>query len=419
MKKLAFASKVIAPVALVVSSFAYFGTSVSSGTAPPQFGTLSNFDVFNDTGEVTHGFEIELDGINPSDVTYQFGAPYERYGNPTVTAFSGGTLVTYASSYDASHATWAAGTPLAPAVITPTMGHDCWTGGSASYPTAGCEHFGLGLIANPTNVVYNWLVASKTSPGSLEHASGGGVAIAAPQWNVQPAPAPAVNPKPVIKAVLPAPQEPGDPQLGEATWVKVYVTETPSKSDLGHLLTGDNQVPKQVETEWAILQGGNGGGVANELSDDVQLKASDNSISRRYEFYAYSGAYDPENHEALPVNDSRPVKSDIGALIGNQMVALNLAGGPKADTTPPTAQFSFKAPATTKAKTMKLTFTAKDPDSKVFTFYCAIDGAIPSVCTSGKTLTNLKVGVHTVRLYAADAARNASKAALIRWTVLK
>ncbi len=419
MNKLRLAAKVVAPLALVGSSVAYIGTSVSSGSTPPQFGTLSNFDVFNDTGEVAHGFEIELDGINPSEVTYQFGAPYERYGNPTVSAFSGGTLVTYASSYDQSSSKWAVGTPLAPSVITATMGHQCWTGGSPSYPTAGCEHFGLGLSGTPTNVIYNWLVASKTSPGSLQHATGGGVQIAAPQWNVQPAPVPAVNPKPVVKVVLPAPQEPGDPRLGDATWVKVYVSEAPSKADLGHLLTGDKAEPNQIETEWMILQGGNGGGLPADLADEVQLKASDNSISRRYEFYAYTGAYDPENHEALPINDSKPAETDVGSLIGNQMVALNLAGGPKADTTVPTAQFTFKAPTSTKLKTLKLTFTAKDPDSKVFTYYCSVDGAIPAKCATGKTLVNLKVGVHTVRLYAADQANNASKPASIRWTVLK
>ncbi|MEI7479374.1 MAG: hypothetical protein WCK25_03595, partial [Actinomycetes bacterium] len=114
MSRIGLTAKVLAPLALVASSVAYIGSSVSSGTTPPQFGTLSNFDVFNDTGETTHGFEIELDGINPSDITYQFGAPYERYGNPTVTAFAGGTKVTYASSYDAATSTWAAGTPACP-----------------------------------------------------------------------------------------------------------------------------------------------------------------------------------------------------------------------------------------------------------------------------------------------------------------
>lgn len=34
--------------------------------APAQtFGALSNFDVFNDTGQECHGFEIELDASRP------------------------------------------------------------------------------------------------------------------------------------------------------------------------------------------------------------------------------------------------------------------------------------------------------------------------------------------------------------------
>ena len=33
-------------------------------------GALSNFDTFNDTGKVAHGFEIELDGVSSADVQY-------------------------------------------------------------------------------------------------------------------------------------------------------------------------------------------------------------------------------------------------------------------------------------------------------------------------------------------------------------
>src|SRR5689334_15990950 len=68
--------------------------------ASVQFGTISNFDVFNDTGQETEGFEIELDGVSSSDITYTFGAPYERYGNPTITPFAGGVYVIYASPWD-------------------------------------------------------------------------------------------------------------------------------------------------------------------------------------------------------------------------------------------------------------------------------------------------------------------------------
>ena len=416
MKKLTTLARVVAPIAVVGVAVATM-TGVSSGTASPQFGSLSNFDVFNDTGQVTHGFEIELDGISPSNVVYEFGAPYERYGNPTVTAIPAGTLVTYASSYDSSAKSWAAGTPLAPSPITPTMGHQCWTGGSANYATAGCEHFGLSLTASPTNVVYNWLVADPAHAGQLVAASGGGVSIPAPQWSVSPAPAGAVNQQPVVQAVVNAPPLDGEPQYGNAVWVKVYMSESVSKADLGHLVTGDKQVPKTVETDWAIIQTGAGGSVAQQLADQVQLNPKDNTILRRYEFYKYTGAYDAESHEALPVSDSSPAKSDIGNLIGNQMVALNLPGGAKADTTSPTAVMLTKSPGKTKATTLTISVKATDPDSKVFTYYCSLDKAIPKLCTTTTVLRGLSVAKHSFTAYAADQANNASKPVTLSWTV--
>ncbi len=393
-------------------------TTRAAASSPTQFGTLSNFDVFNDTGQETHGFEIELDGITPSDVSYTFGAPYERYGNPTVTAFSGGTLVTYASPYDASTQTWQAGTPLAPSVITPTMGHQCWTGGSATYLTDGCDHFGLGLMANPTNVVYNWLVADPAQAGQLVHASTGSVAVPAPTFNVSPAPVGAVNQQPVVQAVVNASDNPDDPQLGDAFWAKVYMSQSPSKADLGHLVTGDSQVPTQVETEWAILQPGAGGSLAQQLANEFQVNPGDNSVVQRYEYYQYTGAYDPETHEALPVNDSNPDAGDIGNLIGNQMVALNLPGGPAADTTAPTAVMKTKTPKKpTAAHSFKVKFKATDPDSRHFTYYCALDDAVPSPCTSGVTFSGLNAGSHTATVYAADQANNASAPVSVSWTV--
>ncbi len=395
------------------------GTSrAGASTTPTQFGTLSNFDVFNDTGQETHGFEVELDGIAPTDVISVFGAPYERYGDPTVTAFSGGTMVTYASPYDAASQTWQVGTPLAPAVITATMGHQCWTGGSSTYLTDGCDHFGLGLSATPTNIVYNWLTADPNQAGQLVHASTGSVAVPAPAFNVTPAPVDAVNQQPVVQAVVNASDNPADAQLGDAFWAKVYMSQSPSKADLGHLVTDDPQVPTTVETEWAILQPGAGGSLAQQLSNEFQVNANDNSVVQRYEYYQYTGAYDPENHEALPINDSNPVASDVGNLTGNQMVALNLPGGPNADTSAPTITIKTKAPKKPKkTTTFKVTFKATDPNSKHFTYYCALDGAVPSHCVSGVTFTGLTPGAHDVVTYAADQANNASAPATLHWTI--
>ena len=137
------------------------GFVIRSAAAQTTFGTLSNFDVFNDTGQECHGFEIELDGVSSADVTYTFGAPYERYGNPTVVDFAGGVYVRYESPYDYGQSglhrrppRWRRARSRRPA------GHACWTGGSANYLTSGCEHFGdRASTGNPTNTMYRWLVA--------------------------------------------------------------------------------------------------------------------------------------------------------------------------------------------------------------------------------------------------------------------
>ena len=49
------------------------GYPTSVATAQTIYGTLDNFDVINDTGGETHGFEIELEGISASDVATDVG----------------------------------------------------------------------------------------------------------------------------------------------------------------------------------------------------------------------------------------------------------------------------------------------------------------------------------------------------------
>ena len=310
---------------LVVAVFpAIAGQPASAQTI---FGSLSNFDVFNDTGQETHGFEIELDGISSTDITYTFGGTYIRYGDPTKTDFAGGVFVRYESPYDGTKFTKA--TPLAPNPITPTGGHACWTGGvppagAQPYLTAGCEHFGLGLTKNPTNTVYRWLIADPAVAGHLV-AFGTNVSIPAPVWVVVPNPIPA-NP-PVVQAVVQAePAEVGQ-LFGKAKWVKVFVTESANPAILHHLVTDDPAVPgaAEVETEWAILQEGAGNA---ELLSEGQIGAAAESVTRRYEFYEYTGAFTAEG-EVLCGGDgtcTAPLPGELGNYIGAQMAAVNLAG---------------------------------------------------------------------------------------------
>ena len=299
----------------------------ASASAEVQYGTLSNFDTPNDTGEETHGFEIELEGISSSDISYTFGAPYERYGNPRLENFAGGVRVIYESPYDSVKKEFTQGTPVAPWPIEPTLGHQCWTGGSVNYFTSGCEHFGLGLSGSPTNTVYHWLVANPSQPGTLMQAATK-VAVPAPEFVIKP---PSVKePSPVVQAIVKAPEPEPFQQWGPAEWVKVYVTESEQPAELNHLLTDDPMVPQeesQTEIEWVLMQKENG--VANSGGDLVSgkpLAGKNESVTRRYEIFSYTGAFDEEG-EATPKNEANPEPSEIGEYLGAQMDAANVVAG--------------------------------------------------------------------------------------------
>ena len=297
---------------------------IGSGLTHPAlaatiYGTLSNFDVFNDTGQECHGFEIQLDGISSKDITYTFASPYIRYSTPKLVDFPGGVYVRYEGEYDAVSKVFKQTTPIPP-VVSPTAGHQCWTGGSAGYLTAGCEHFGLGLARNPTATTYRWLVADPSQPGNLTP-SGTKVSIPAPVWNLVPPPVAAAPP--VVRAAIPAEQPEQNRQFGDAKWVKTFVTELPEKVELHHLVTDDPAVPNEpaeTEVEWAVLQFNADAADEGEMEHDKPLDASKQSVIRRYEFYQYIGGYDPETHEAL-CSDQPSCPEAVGDYIGAQIAA--------------------------------------------------------------------------------------------------
>jgi hypothetical protein len=350
-----FRSVLIAVAALVLAMVG----QVPAHASAQINGSLSNFDTFNDTGVDAHGFEIELDGISAADVTYWFGAPYNRYGTPVITNFTNGSVsgakVRWEATKDAN-GNFVETTAMAPANPTPTDGHACYLYGPAGatqalYDSAGCEHFGLGLAANPTNEIYNWLVDDASNHGNLVYANTP-VSIPAPVWSVAnngnvAAAIPAPAPQPI--AALPA--VPACGLWGDAVWVKVYKTESQKPARLGALLTDSKEVPEnaaEVETEWEFLQGRptcDDTGVplavqpVNELVHESAAGPGAESVTRRFEIFKYTGIYDDSdggNHEALPLCDSNPYKqscsaaasltpnADLGAYVGAQMAAANL-----------------------------------------------------------------------------------------------
>ena len=329
-------------------------TAVVSGRAHAStaFGDLNNFDVFNDTGADCHGFEIELDDVRSTDITYTFD--YNHYGTPTITEDTSDpahpkVFVRYAARYDAALNGFTAYTAVPAAPPSPTDGHQC----TNPAVNIGCEHFGVGYYGAPTVVRYNWLIENPVAPGTLIH--GAAVNVSTPTWTYYP-PAPA-QPVAQVQAAILAPPPPEVPvfEFGDAVWVKSIVTTSHNNQvvELKDLVSDDpndpndrnwaNGEPDEVEIEWQILQTefNNPNGVNNELAGaNEDLPNGDEVITRRYEFYKYSGPLDPETNEAKC--DSYPQIADpaaggykpecdpatvtvLGDYIGSQMAGFNVA----------------------------------------------------------------------------------------------
>ncbi len=154
-----------------------FGSNFSA--ASTVFGDLNNFDVFNDTGQNCYGFEIELDDIHSTDISYTFD--WNHYGPPTITEDNSDpahpkVFVRYAAHYNAATSSFSAFTSLPATPPAPTTGHQC-TDPSVNI---GCEHFGVGHNATPTIIRHNWLIENPSAPGTLIH--GPAVNVATPNW---------------------------------------------------------------------------------------------------------------------------------------------------------------------------------------------------------------------------------------------
>jgi len=283
--------------------------ALSGGAARASiaYGTINNFDTVNDTGVPCHGFEIELDDIHSTDITYTYN--WNHYGTPQITEDNSVPLHPKVFvRYEAvrSNGVWSAYTAVPSGPIAPTQGHQ-FTNPSLNF---GGEHFGAGYRGAPTAIKYNWLVDN--GAGVLIH--GGAVNIATPTFTYVP-PAPAM-PAQVQAVIVPPPPPVPDPlEFGEASWVKEIRTTThnPNEVKLRNLVSADpdfpevkdwrNSEPDEVEVEWQLLQvdhnAGNGGANGELAGAPEPLKQGDEVITRRYEFYKYVGPLDNETGEAM------------------------------------------------------------------------------------------------------------------------
>lgn len=275
--------------------------------ASTAYGSINNFDAVNDTGKTCHGFEIELEDLHSTDVTYTFD--WNHYGTPEIhednsVAGHPKTTVRYVSKKNPD-GSWASYTAIPSAPINPTDGHQ-FVNPAVNF---GGEHFGMGYRVPPTAVRYHWLM--EDGAGGLT--AGPPVLIATPVFGYAPPVAGAVA---AVQAVIQPPEPVEVPVLefGEAVWVKEIRTSSHNdgKVKLRDLVSDDpdddddknwrNNEPDEVEIEWQLLQtefnkldGGENGKLAGAAEG---LKDGDETVTRRYEFYRYTGPLDEESGEA-------------------------------------------------------------------------------------------------------------------------
>jgi hypothetical protein len=352
---------------------------------PTIIGTLTNFDVENETEGEKEGFQIELEGIHGSDITRVFGRSgttcFIRFCGgtiidvPATATTPGGVIVRWTATFDPATKKFVTdsaapgngtGTPSTfgthPSLVTGEM---CWSIGLGNaYATSGCEHFGISTSRNPTKTTYRWLVGDPAT-GTIAPAviapgvQAPPVAIAHPVAVVVPPAAPGAAPEVqvVIRGadpeVIPGAQFPR--RYGTAQWVKVYKTEIGRNADLDELVGGhpNNIVPNAAnavaETEWKLLQFDtqNPDNGSSQLRSHGSPGGGSRAVVRRYEFHKYTGPVvapggtsnkggsrlstdgledsrcprDPDTLECI-----EPGPGELGAYAGAQMAADNLAG---------------------------------------------------------------------------------------------
>jgi List-Bact-rpt repeat protein len=307
------------------------GVGAAHGQSAIIYGSVSNFDISNDTGLVCHGFQIDLDGLSGDQSAFSFNA--NRYGTPATVPYTGGVSVVWQSPLDPASGTF----------VERTLQHvvqwfpgQCYMWNPATYQDSGCEHFGTarGPAANITKVTARWLCEDPANPSALAPVDPP-TAVPYASYYVQPPAQPAL-PVQVVMVVDP-PVPPEAPQVyGDAQWTRVFVTELPREVGLDELVADNPQVvpmdPAQLESDWSLIQAdppntpSGQKGKHSQKQNGKDLQPTTRAVVRRIETWEYTGAYDPVTHQALcaDLTCTTPSPGETGALLATQMTAVNV-----------------------------------------------------------------------------------------------
>ena len=302
-------------------------------------GGLGNFDAANFEGKDANGMEIQIEGIKVSDLNPAWCG--NKFGCPIYEPYATGVFIRYKSAYDAASGLFTAKT--VPHATATGFAGTCYMG-YAAYANAGCDHFGVHLAftaaANAgTTTAYRWMFPDPNNPGQLI-ASANNIFVPTPVYTWI-APVIPTNP-PVLQVEIQVPPPPPPPpavppQFGNATWMKVYKTDMTREVFLDELVDTNAIVPQtaaQIETDWVLLQpappltAGDGRQRRTRHQNQGGVGAGIRSVLRRYETYAYTGAYNPTTHEVVCGGDGTcklPQVNELGDLLVAQMAAANVA----------------------------------------------------------------------------------------------
>ena len=323
-----------------------------------SYGTLSNFDTVNDSGEECHGFEIELEDCHSSDILHTYD--YNHYGTPRIEDdLSDPAVVRCRVRWESKKlpdGSWASYTAVPSGPIDPTNGHQ-FTNPAVNF---GGEHFGVSYRANPTRVRYFWLVdrGGELVRGAEE------VQISAPVFVYNPPAGGVAGGAGGVIAEIEPPEPPEQirNRFSRAVWVRSIKTTTHSvrEVELRDLRSDDpddeddrnwrNGGEEEVEVEWEMMQteydgDGNPKKERKLEGKEEDLEDEDEIVTRRWEFFEYVGPVNAEDGEALAeqvgpddlhglgivtVNDVDIDLSEVevvGAYMGSQMAAFDLNPG--------------------------------------------------------------------------------------------
>lgn len=280
------------------------------------YGTMSNFDTYNETQTDAYGAEIELEGIHIEDLYRTFPSNYDT---ETKVAYQDGANFGVQITYSGYNFTTDGYLP-ANTVGVSTNGHAC-------VGTAGCEHFGFSVTGvQPSAARFYWLDQSGQRIGNMP------VPIPSPSWNYVPPANAGGQPRLAAQVEVPEPAEVHE-QRPDSIWMKVFKTEIDRPVDLLELVSDNGIVPDSIgetESEWELLEGGLGN--MKEAEDEVQ--EGKYAVIRRYEYYEYTGPYDEEHEPTSIFLDQdlpEPPAGELGQFISANMVAANLAAPEEGD----------------------------------------------------------------------------------------